>query len=155
MNEDEDEPVQDSQEIIVGNNDQEERGEEKAVSSPPAVERPPLFEAPVQLGYCPICYEELKMIDFTVTKCGHTFHSSCVFRALEENAGCPMCRCELVPVSYDPEYDDEGDEDDDLEHGDADDEGSSTGTGAGTSGCSKRHASTGEAQGESSKRRRH
>jgi uncharacterized protein (UPF0297 family) len=115
VDEDEDEPVQESQEIIVENNDREEGGEqeeEKEVSKPPVVERPPLFEAPIQLGDCPICYESLKMIDFTVTKCGHTFHSSCVFRALEENTDCPMCRCELVQLSYDPEYDEEGGEED-------------------------------------------
>lgn len=124
VNEDEDETVQESQEIVTENNDQEEQGEQ--VSKPPVVERPPLFEAPVQLGDCPICYESLKMIDFTVTKCGHTFHSSCVFRALEENTDCPMCRCELVPVSYDPEDDEEGGEEDREDDDDVENDNEST-----------------------------
>ena len=71
--------------------------------------KPPLFEAPIELGECPICYEELKMIDFTVTKCGHTFHSSCVFKALSQNLDCPMCRCQLLEVQED-EDEDEDDE---------------------------------------------
>ena len=76
----------------------------------PEPEKQPLFEAPIELGECPICYEELKMIDFTVTKCGHTFHSSCVFKAMEQNVDCPMCRCQLIEVQED-EDEDEEDED--------------------------------------------
>jgi len=79
-------------------------------------EKPPLFEAPIELGECPICYEDLKMIDFTVTKCGHTFHSSCVFKALEQNLDCPMCRCQLLEVQEDEEEEeDEDNEDQDQE----------------------------------------
>jgi len=79
--------------------------------------KPPLFDAPIELGECPICYEELKMIDFTVTKCGHTFHSSCVFKALSQNLDCPMCRCQLLEVQEDEEEDEdsEGEGEDDYE----------------------------------------
>jgi hypothetical protein len=87
---------------------------------PKKEEKPPLFKAPIELGECPICYEELKMIDFTVTKCGHTFHSSCVFQALANNLDCPMCRCQLLEVQEDEE--DEDQEDDDQEDDDQDDE---------------------------------
>jgi len=81
----------------------------------------PLFEAPIPLGECPICYEDLKMIDFTITKCGHTFHSSCLFKAMEQNLDCPMCRCQLLVVQEDDEDEEEGGSDDDEEEG-SDDE---------------------------------
>jgi hypothetical protein len=75
----------------------------------------PLFEAPIPLGECPICYEDLKMIDFTITKCGHTFHSSCLFKAMEQNLDCPMCRCQLLVVQEDEEEDEDEDEDEEDE----------------------------------------
>lgn len=84
-----------------------------SVQKEPEPEKAPLFEAPIPLGECPICYEELKMIDFTVTKCGHTFHSSCVFKAMEQNVDCPMCRCQLIEVQEEEE-----EEEDDQEEGD-------------------------------------
>jgi len=74
-------------------------------------EKPELFEAPIPLGECPICYENLKMIDFTVTKCGHTFHSSCVFKAMEQNVDCPMCRCQLLEIQEEDEDEDQEDQD--------------------------------------------
>jgi hypothetical protein len=77
--------------------------------------KPPLFDAPIELGECPICYEELKMIDFTVTKCGHTFHSSCVFKALSQNLDCPMCRCQLLEVQEDEDEDEEGEDQEDQD----------------------------------------
>jgi hypothetical protein len=92
---------------------EEESEEEVAEKEPePEPERDPLFEAPIPLGECPICYEDLKMIDFTVTKCGHTFHSSCMFQALANNLDCPMCRCQLLAVQEDEEEEDQENEDD-------------------------------------------
>lgn len=82
---------------------------------PEFIEKPPLFDAPIPLGECPICYEDLKMIDFTVTKCGHTFHSSCVFKAMEQNVDCPMCRCQLIEIQEDQEDEDQDQEDEDQE----------------------------------------
>lgn len=93
----------------------EEESEEQVAEPEP--EREPLFESPIPLGECPICYEELKMIDFTVTKCGHTFHSSCMFQALANNLDCPMCRCQLLVVQED---EDEEDQEDDDEQDDED-----------------------------------
>jgi len=91
-------------------------------------EKEPLFEAPIPLGECPICYEELKMIDFTVTKCGHTFHSSCVFKAMEQNVDCPMCRCQLLEIQEeeedeDEEGEDQEEEDEEDQEGDEESEG--------------------------------
>ena len=85
---------------------------------PKKEEKPPLFKAPIELGECPICYEDLKMIDFTITKCGHTFHSSCVFQALANNLDCPMCRCQLLVVQEDEDQEDEDQEDEDTEEED-------------------------------------
>jgi hypothetical protein len=94
-----------------------------SVEKAPEPEKEPLFEAPIPLGECPICYEELKMIDFTVTKCGHTFHSSCVFKAMEQNVDCPMCRCQLLEVQEDEEdEDEEGEEGEDQEDEDEEEE---------------------------------
>ena len=91
-----------------------------SVEKEPEPEKEPLFEAPIPLGECPICYEELKMIDFTVTKCGHTFHSSCVFKAMEQNVDCPMCRCQLLEVQEEEE--DEDEEGEDQEEGEEEDQ---------------------------------
>ncbi len=99
--------------------------EEEEPKKEPEPEKEPLFEAPIPLGECPICYEELKMIDFTVTKCGHTFHSSCVFKAMEQNVDCPMCRCQLLEVQEEEEEgeDDDGEEGEEDQEGDEDSEG--------------------------------
>ena len=74
----------------------------------------PLFELPIHLDQCAICYEDLSMVNITVTRCGHTFHSSCVFNALEYGEHCPMCRTQLIElrvesndeISDDDSYDD-------------------------------------------------
>jgi hypothetical protein len=62
-------------------------------------------------GECPICYEQLNMINITVTRCGHTMHSSCIFTALETTDNCPMCRTQLCREIED---DDDESEDDEL-----------------------------------------
>ena len=80
----------------------------------------PLFVAPIALGECPICYDPLEMVNFTVTKCGHSFHSSCVFEALEHRVECPMCRTQLIEVNEDDS--DDGDSDGSNEGSDLDDE---------------------------------
>jgi hypothetical protein len=100
----------------------EEESEEQVAEPEPEPEREPLFESPIPLGECPICYEELKMIDFTVTKCGHTFHSSCMFQALANNLDCPMCRCQLLVVQEDEDEEDQEDEDEQDEDDEDQDE---------------------------------
>jgi hypothetical protein len=52
------------------------------------------------------------MINITVTECGHTFHASCVFKAMERTVDCPMCRHQLLEV---PEEEDEDEDDYDEE----------------------------------------
>lgn len=86
----------------------------------------PLFELPegIELGECCICYEEMVMNNFTVTECGHKFHSKCIFKNLAQRLHCPMCRVELlhIPEEEDDEDEDDGDEDDGDENLDDDDD---------------------------------
>ena len=58
----------------------------------------PLYTLPTGiLGECPICYEQLEMVNLTISRCGHSFHSSCVFSSLELSSdSCPLCRIQLV-----------------------------------------------------------
>lgn len=84
----------------------------------------PLFEMPIQLEQCSICYENISMVNITVTRCGHTFHSSCIFNSLDYGEHCPMCRTQLIPLrdeneeEGDEEEDDEGDEEDEEDYDD-------------------------------------
>lgn len=66
-------------------------------------------------GDCPICYEQLNMINVTVTRCGHVMHSSCVFTALENAPCCPMCRTQLMREVEEDEDDEEEEQDEDEE----------------------------------------
>ena len=73
------------------------------------------------LGECPICYEQINMINATITRCGHVMHSSCVFTALESSPSCPMCRTQLMrdideEEEEEEEYDDEEEEDQEDEN---------------------------------------
>jgi len=87
--------------------------------SKPLVE--PLFALPCGFSFpeCAICYEPIEMVNVTVTTCGHTFHSSCAFKALEMNDCCPMCRHQLIDT---PPEEEEEEEDEDEEDEDQDDE---------------------------------
>ena len=84
----------------------------------------PLFQNPdgFNLNECPICYEKMEMINVTIARCGHTFHASCLFRALELKTDCPMCRIQLINEVEDDEDkdedEDEYDDDDDLDDDD-------------------------------------
>jgi len=79
----------------------------------------PLFAIPcgMDITDCPICMEKLEMVNITITTCGHTFHSSCIFTAIEKSENCPMCRNQLVeyPQALDEEmsFVDEEEEDSD------------------------------------------
>jgi len=85
--------------------------------SKPLVE--PLFALPCgfQFPECAICYEQIEMVNVTVTTCGHTFHSSCAFKALENNDCCPMCRHQLIAEPVDDESEGEYEESVDEEEG--------------------------------------
>ena len=45
---------------------------------------------------CPICIEKLTETDLIVTRCGHSFHSSCLLKHLNRNDNCPCCRGVIV-----------------------------------------------------------
>jgi hypothetical protein len=75
----------------------------------------PIFALPcnIKLENCAICLDDiLEMVNITVTTCGHTFHSSCMFESIKKSADCPLCRNELL------EYDEE-DEDSEFYEEDA------------------------------------
>jgi hypothetical protein len=61
---------------------------------------------------CPICFDPITSVNCTVTECGHAFHSNCIFKNLNQNNGCPLCRKELVEVVESDEEDEEDDEND-------------------------------------------
>jgi hypothetical protein len=81
-----------------------------------------------ELPDCCICMEVISDTNKTTTECGHTFHSSCIFKNLCQRIECPMCRKELVEPppqaaagflfdddDDDDDYDDDEDEYDDDE----------------------------------------
>ena len=75
----------------------------------------PIFALPcnIKLENCAICLDDiLEMVNITVTTCGHTFHSSCMFESIKKSADCPLCRHELL------EYD-EAEEDSEFYEEDA------------------------------------
>ena len=45
---------------------------------------------------CPICMDSLQKTDLVVTRCGHSFHSSCLFKHLSKHDNCPCCRGIIV-----------------------------------------------------------
>lgn len=81
----------------------------------------PLFALPCGFNFaeCAICYEPIEMVNVAVTTCGHAFHASCAFRALDRTDCCPMCRHRLVDDGCEDEEqseaESENDEDDEGE----------------------------------------
>ncbi len=51
---------------------------------------------PVEVEDCPICMDSLQKTDLVVTRCGHSFHSSCLFKHLSKHDNCPYCRGIIV-----------------------------------------------------------
>jgi hypothetical protein len=49
-------------------------------------------EKQVEATECAICMEEFSETDIMVTQCGHKFHSSCMFKHLQNKNNCPCCR---------------------------------------------------------------
>jgi len=112
-----------------GDDESEEEPEKPKVDvSKPLVE--PLFALPCgfQFSECAICYEAIEMVNVAVTTCGHVFHASCAFRALDLADCCPMCRHQLVdepPEEHDEDSEggeEEEDEDEEDETGGEEDE---------------------------------
>jgi len=51
---------------------------------------------------CPICLDDDPPLDRTLDECGHRFHSECIFKWLDENNSCPICRHPILPsVQFD------------------------------------------------------
>ena len=44
---------------------------------------------------CPICYENIKDNNYIVTKCNHIFCNDCLFKSLNNQSCCPICRREI------------------------------------------------------------
>lgn len=44
---------------------------------------------------CPICYEEIGINNYIITSCNHKFCSNCLFKSLNLNSTCPICREEI------------------------------------------------------------
>lgn len=56
---------------------------------------------------CPICMEAISQQNCCITECGHSFHSSCIFKNFTTSFNCPMCRKELIEQPEEEESDDE------------------------------------------------
>ena len=48
---------------------------------------------------CPICMELISNVNCCTTECGHSFHSSCLFKNFTNSVDCPLCRKELIIYS--------------------------------------------------------
>ena len=44
---------------------------------------------------CPICYEKIGTKNFSITKCGHIFCTTCLLKSSNRNGECPLCREKL------------------------------------------------------------
>ncbi|KAF5181885.1 hypothetical protein FRX31_028528 [Thalictrum thalictroides] len=51
-------------------------------------------------GTCSICLEDMKEGDEVRTLCcDHTFHSKCIWKWVEKQATCPLCRFDMHSIS--------------------------------------------------------
>ena len=77
-------------------------------------------DAAQSLGDCAICLGNVsQLVNATTTRCGHTFHTSCLLKAITCGAGnCPNCRALLVikndedESEYESEYESDDESDD-------------------------------------------
>lgn len=65
----------------------------------PEPQLPPQAEKVVEEDSCPICLEAFTDVNHCVGRCGHQFHTACLFKACGANFAqrnkCPTCRQEL------------------------------------------------------------
>lgn len=54
-----------------------------------------------EITECPICMEELGIVDCCTTKCGHKYCSNCFIKTVIKKNKCPMCR---EPIMDNDEY---------------------------------------------------
>jgi len=64
----------------------------------------------------------MEMINVTIARCGHPFHASCLFKALELKTDCPMCRTQLINIHEEDDDDTSIDSEDLEDEEDLDDE---------------------------------
>ena len=63
---------------------------------------------------CSICLDNFDN-SYALLKCGHKFHSSCLFKNFTRRIECPLCRKELVEPNIDSDEDSDQDSDEDSE----------------------------------------
>ena len=44
---------------------------------------------------CPICYEDIEKKNYIITDCNHIFCNNCLFKSLNKQSCCPICRKEI------------------------------------------------------------
>ena len=44
---------------------------------------------------CAICLKKMNLVNLTITRCGHLFHSSCMIKTMERYNKCSICRTDL------------------------------------------------------------
>jgi hypothetical protein len=59
---------------------------------------------------CPVCLEKIGLGDDTSKlQCGHAFHASCIYKWLDRDTRCPMCRADTrrehtsITINYEDE----------------------------------------------------
>jgi len=53
-------------------------------------------DKPCHIDECPICMEDLNLVDTFTTRCGHMFHGTCMLIHTQTKKICPMCRGTLI-----------------------------------------------------------
>jgi len=41
---------------------------------------------------CPVCYEEIDVVNYAVTPCNHILCSKCIYKCVRQKMDCPICR---------------------------------------------------------------
>lgn len=58
---------------------------------------PPPPQPKINDDKCSICLEQLESTNLVITKCGHCFHGSCIFKMVKtDKCYCPICRTNLL-----------------------------------------------------------
>jgi hypothetical protein len=52
----------------------------------------------INVNKCAVCFEDLKDVNICVTKCGHKFCTTCLFKSLEVKKECPCCRSDIFDI---------------------------------------------------------
>lgn len=63
---------------------------------------------------CPICMDELKKTNISVTKCGHSFCFQCIIQHTKGDNRCPLCRATITEDNVQPLVNNQ--EQEDIDH---------------------------------------